>query len=160
MVWPFSKSSSNNEDKTIPPSSLPQEQKFLDELPPKFDDYANNQQPPSQQPGSPTNNSNKSYFQTVVSSLKPADFAKLHQIPCFRESILTGGTVGGVVFAVLVSTRSAMPRAMNWAMAGFLIGSTVSWEQCRFKIRQEKKSQAMAREIYKNQGGNAPGVGN
>ena len=53
-----------------------------------------------------------------------------------------------------------MPRAMNWAMAGFLIGSTVSWEQCRFKIRQEKKSQAMAREIYKNQGGNAPGVGN
>lgn len=100
----------------------------------------------------------KNNLQKVVSSFSTSDISKLHAMPCFRSAILTGGAVGGVVLAVLITTRSAVPRALNWGMAGFLIGSTVSWEQCRFKVRQEKKEQRMAREMYKKQGGNVPGV--
>lgn len=62
------------------------------------------------------------------------------------------------MFAVLITTRSAVPRAINWTMGGFLVGSTVSWEQCRFALRQEKMEQKRAQEMYRRQGGAVPGV--
>lgn len=156
MVWPFSKSSSTSPEEAPPSSPAKPAQKYLDDLPPKFDDSP--PPPPSSSAGTPTTGGapgapgeRPNILKKVVTSIQPEDFTKLHQIPCFREAMLTGGAVGGVVFAVLITTRSAIPRAMNWGMAGFLIGASVSWEQCRWKLRQEKKEQRMAQEMYRNQ---------
>lgn len=165
MVWPFSKSPTATSTSS---NSTSKDHKLLDELPPKFDDYQ--PPPPSTIPGiGPTapltdgssqdqHDPSPSALQQAVTSIQPADFSQLHQMPCFRRAILTGGAVGGVMFAVLVTTRSALPRAINWTMGGFLVGSTVSWEQCRFALRQEKMEQRRAQEMYRRQGGAVPGV--
>lgn len=147
MVWPFSSSKSSDDStstSTTPPPTG-KEQKFLDELPPKFDE--------SPAPGTTTpvdpSQPRPTNLQSAISTISADDFTKLHQIPCFRDAMLTGGAVGGAVLAVMITTRSAVPRAMNWAVGGFLVGAMVTWEQCRWKLRQEKKEQRMAREMYK-----------
>ncbi|KAF5102894.1 hypothetical protein D0Z00_000152 [Geotrichum galactomycetum] len=152
MVWPFSSSSSSSTPEVPAPVAPQQKQpQFLEDLPPKFDDHT--MLPAGGAPGTPTEGG---LLKQAVGSIQPSDFGKLHEMPCFREAILTGGAVGGVVFAVMVTTRSPVPRALNWAVGGFLVGATVSWEQCRFKVRQEKKNQLMAREMYRRQNGGGP----
>ena len=140
MVWPFSSSSSSSSPET-PAAPQQKQPQFLEDLPPKFDDHTALPPPARGVPGAPVPGSTEGgLLKTAVGSIQPSDFGKLHEMPCFREAILTGGAVGGVVFAVLVTTRSAVPRALNWGVGGFLVGATVSWEQCRFKLRQEKKT--------------------
>lgn len=157
MVWPFSSSSSFSSPET-PAAPQQKQPQFLEDLPPKFDDHTALPPPARGVPGAPVPGSTEGgLLKTAVGSIQPSDFGKLHEMPCFREAILTGGAVGGVVFAVLVTTRSAVPRALNWGVGGFLVGATVSWEQCRFKLRQEKKNQLMAREMYRRQNGGGSG---
>lgn len=148
MVWPFSSSSSSSAPET-PAAPQQKPTQFLEDLPPKFDDHSTARAGGGAP--APDSGAEGSILSRAVGSIQPSDFGKLHEIPCFREAILTGGAVGGVVFAVLVTTRSPIPRALNWSIGGFLVGATVSWEQCRFKLRQEKKNQLMAREMYRRQ---------
>jgi cytochrome c oxidase assembly protein subunit 20 len=158
MVWPFSSSSSSSPTPEVPAPAAPQQKQpqFLEDLPPKFEDHTT--LPAGGVPGASASGSAEGGLLTnAVRSIQPSDFGKLHEMPCFREAILTGGAVGGVVFAVMITTRSAVPRAFNWAVGGLLVGSIVSWEQCRFKLRQEKKNQLMAREMYRRQNGGGSG---
>lgn len=181
MVWPFSSGKSNTAVDETP--STEQEkpassQKFLEDLPPKFDEASpatvlhnrsnhgiDNRSHDARSaykvdgdkimiPGLGTIDPHKSPLQQAASTVSFSDFSKVNEIPCFRKAMMTGGAIAFVAFGVLVSTRSPMKRAMNWAVGGFTIGAIGSWEQCRFKIRQEKKNQQMAREIYRNKGSN------
>lgn len=95
---------------------------------------------------------NKPQIQQALSTVSVTDFSRLSDVPCFRRAMLTGGAIAFVAFGVLMSTRSPTKRAMNWAVGGFSIGAVGSWEQCRFKVRQEKKQQQMAREMYRRKG--------
>jgi cytochrome c oxidase assembly protein subunit 20 len=115
---------------------------LLDDLPPKFEDDAvlaaehRNQARPSL----------KKAWETVQWD----DFKRVNSIPCFRQGIVTGAGVGAVVFAVLVSTRSSVSRGLNWGMGGFLLGSTVAWEQCRYRIRQSRKNAEIAKRLVRD----------
>lgn len=171
MVWPFSKgSSSPTVEKQTKPSTTTETTTtagetekpaiYLEDLPPKFEDQpgpvpgapdAGASNKPTSFRGSPQKiDPNQSIVKQAVSSISVSDFAEVNKMPCFRNAMLTGGSVGAVAFAVLISTRSPFKRALNWTMAGFTIGSIGSWEQCRYKLRQERKTQEMARQIYKN----------
>lgn len=179
MVWPFSrnKNGSNNDD-TLNSNTEKQQlsQTFLEDLPPKFSEEGPNNEPPQgglpsasgtngeQQsgtkekieiPGLGEYDPNKSKVSQAFSTVQLSDFSKVNEIPCFRKAMMTGGAVGAIAFAVLITTRSPMKRAMNWTVLGFTIGSIGTWEQCRFKIRKERRNQEMAREVYKKR--EAPG---
>lgn len=143
MVWPFSSSSNNKDNTTSNSDPLKTDNgKFLEDLPPKFEDAI----PP---PNAPHPSSDNGLLKPALSSIQPDDFLSLHKIPCFRDAILAGGTVSAVVFAVLVTTRMPVRRAMNWGVGGFAVGSIGSWERCRMNLRREKKEVMMAREMYK-----------
>lgn len=169
MVWPFSRgSSSPTVDETTTTTSLEtataaKKEKpaiYLEDLPPKFEDQlepvpgspeAGASNKPTSFRGSPQKiDPNESIVKQAISSISVNDFAEVNKMPCFRNAMLTGGSVGAVAFAVLISARSPFKRALNWTVAGFTIGSIGSWEQCRYKLRQERKTQEMARQIYKN----------
>lgn len=77
------------------------------------------------------------------------DFKNINSIPCFRQAIMTGVGIGGVTGLVLIISRRPS-NAANWAMGGFLLGSVVSWEQCRFRMREGKKSMQKARDVYRH----------
>lgn len=171
MVWPFSSSKPNSteEEPSFDASKPNPSQVYLEDLPPRFDETVPahgsprfDEQPREgaprvsgdklEIPGLGTVDTNKSQFQQAFSTVSLSDFSKMSDVPCFRKAMLTGGAIAFVAFGVLTSTRSPLKRAMNWAVAGFSIGAVGSWEQCRFKIRQEKKNQQMAREIYRRKG--------
>lgn len=91
----------------------------------------------------------------TVRSLGPEDFKNVSNMPCFRPAILTGVGIGVVSGAIIYLTRKSGQRAMNWAMTGFVVGSTLSWEQCRFRRRQGKLNVTEARRVYANKDASA-----
>lgn len=124
------------------PESDDSKPQMLEDLPPKFHDDVEKAQR-AQELARPR-------LSQVLSSLSLQDFQHISEIPCFRNAILTGlgmGTVaGGVIF---VSKRSAS-RTVNWTLTGFLIGSIMSWEQCRFRMKRGKRNMQHAQELYKS----------
>jgi cytochrome c oxidase assembly protein subunit 20 len=79
-------------------------------------------------------------------SLESFKFDNLVKIPCFREAGLTGLSALGVLGTIIFIAQKSPAKAANWGVGGFLLGSTVSWEQCRSKRRRELAFAATARE--------------
>ncbi|ANB13030.1 Cox20p [Sugiyamaella lignohabitans] len=136
-------------------SVSPEKELLLEDLPPKFEDKVEERQKRPK-----LDVSKPDIFQKAVSSISTDDFKNVHTIPCFRQGMLAGLGVGGVIFAVLISTRSSISRSMNWGMGGFVAGSVVSWEQCRAKMRQSRRNaQAVKESLRRPRSGLTSGPG-
>ncbi|KAI1087176.1 hypothetical protein F5B19DRAFT_497627 [Rostrohypoxylon terebratum] len=78
-------------------------------------------------------------------SIKSEDFLNVHQIPCARESFMTGIVGGSVVGAIRYMAGRRIPKAANWAFGAFFISSIIQWEYCR--ALRAKEYAAMARVV-------------
>lgn len=108
------------------------------------------QQPeePENNPSQPEGGINMGY-RSVFRHIGWNDFKGVDQIPCFRQALLTGFSMGAVTGVVMYGVRRNGSKALNWAFAGFLGGSIISWEQCRFRIHQSKMNIRGAKEMYR-----------
>lgn len=60
------------------------------------------------------------------------------KIPCLRSSFLYGigsGFAGGLTCFMLTSN---VPKANNWAMGSYILGTIVCWSKCRYDYFQSK----------------------
>lgn len=71
-------------------------------------------------------------------------------MPCFREAGLTGFSALGVLGAAVFLAQKSPAKAANWAVGGFLVGSTVAWEQCRSQRRKEMAFAQQAKQTVAN----------
>ncbi|GAW13369.1 hypothetical protein ANO14919_027530 [Xylariales sp. No.14919] len=94
-----------------------------------------------------SNKSPRPTFKEGVQSIKSDDFLIIHQIPCAREGLMTGIGAGAVVGAGRYFTGARVPKAANWAMGAFLLGSIVQWEYCQMQRRKERAAMARAVEV-------------
>ncbi|RLV84701.1 Cytochrome c oxidase protein 20 mitochondrial [Meyerozyma sp. JA9] len=115
-----------------------QEQQFLEDLPPKFEDTAPRQPP-------------ESMYREAFKQVKLSDFTPSHFVgmPCFREAMITGFQSMGVLGAITFLIHKNPQRSVNWAVCGFFLGNIVGWEQCRSLRRKSFETVEKARQ--KNQ---------
>lgn len=123
--------------KEEPPAEV-EKLKFLDELPPKFDDLESVSQPKV----SPLK---EAWGRVSMDDFKPSS---LLTTPCFREAGLAGFTSMAVFGSIIFLYHKSPRRAANWAMGGFLLGSVIGWEQCNSIRRQSSQATDMARQAY------------
>lgn len=134
-LWGWWKS----DPKTSVPAPAPESQ-LLEDRPPKFEDDVESAAA-----------LRRAANPTVIDTVKKIgidDFKNINSIPCFRQAIMTGVSIGAVTGLVLYVSRRPS-KAAHWGMGGFLLGSVVSWEQCRFRMHEGKKSMQKAREVYR-----------
>lgn len=135
MVWPFSSSSSSDQGTTpkrsserkrdAPEAPKPQQKPLLlEDTEPRFNNGPSKPELP---------------IKEAVNSISLSDFhfQNLVRIPCFREAALTGLSALGVLGAAVFVAQKSPAKAANWGVGGFLLGSTVAWEQCRSHRRKE-----------------------
>ncbi|KAI4864086.1 hypothetical protein F4820DRAFT_449397 [Hypoxylon rubiginosum] len=77
-----------------------------------------------------------------IQSIKPDDFLNVHQIPCARQSLLTGIGAGAAVGMGRFVAGGRIPKATNWAFWSFFIGSIAQWEYCRAQRANERAAVA------------------
>ncbi|CAN6600074.1 hypothetical protein TRVA0_001S08328 [Trichomonascus vanleenenianus] len=118
--------------------------RLLEDEPPKFEDHAaqNREQLEKYNAG----------ITDALKTVKLEDFTKVNEIPCMRRAILTAGAMTGITYAVMFATKRNVRKAANWSMMAFLVGSVVTWEQCRHKFRQAEA----ARLLYEKKHGKQP----
>lgn len=118
-------------------------QQFLEDLPPKFDDSLPRPMPPGEAPAT---------LADAARQFKFSDwsFERLIGIPCFREAALTGFQAMGVLGIVTLVVHKNPARLANWGIWGFFLGSVVGWEQCRSIRRKQFKMMEEARKANRN----------
>jgi hypothetical protein len=68
--------------------------------------------------------------------------ASLHQLfgqPCFKQSILWGTSLAGLLAAHRFHSSRSMVKTLDSSVLGFLVGSGASWFSCRTTRAAEKK---------------------
>lgn len=125
--------------------------KFLEDLPPKFEDSGETEDPRT-----------APQYANIMSQLKLSDFTpqRFLNMPCFREAMMTGfqamAVLGGVTFLI----HKKPNKSVNWGVCGFFLGNIIGWEQCRSirrksfetmekarKAKQEKQEQRTQEEL-------------
>lgn len=119
------------------------EKKFLEDLPPKFEDK---EEAPVREPT----------LVDAMHNIKLSDYSveRFVGMPCFREAMITGFQAMGVLGVVTFLIHKNPSKLMNWSVCGFFLGNVVGWEQCRLmrarlfqlmekakKVKQEKNMQ-------------------
>ena len=91
-------------------------------------------------------------MRAAVSNLTWSDFsfAKLSEVPCFRDAGLVGFSAMFIMGSVTLLYHKNPLKAANWATGGLLLGSVVGWEQCRLKRKRSMEmSQAAMQAMQK-----------
>lgn len=114
------------------------EQKFLEDLPPKFEDA-----PPAEQPKSPYGDA---LSRVKISDIKPSTYLAM---PCFREAMMTGFQAMGVLGGVMFLVHKKPGKALNWGVMGFFLGNIIGWEQCHSIRRKSFETMERARQANK-----------
>ncbi|KAI0461165.1 hypothetical protein LJB42_001180 [Komagataella kurtzmanii] len=132
--WPFSNKKNSQEKQQKEPEPEP---RYLDELPPKFDDSKQAVPIPSTSP-----------LKQAVNKISIEDFspANLISIPCFRDAGLSGFTVMAVFGSITFLYHKNIQKTTNWAFGGFLLGSIFGWEQCNSIRRKSMMTAQIAKE--------------
>uniref|UniRef100_A0A060TG33 Cytochrome c oxidase assembly protein COX20, mitochondrial n=1 Tax=Blastobotrys adeninivorans TaxID=409370 RepID=A0A060TG33_BLAAD len=104
---------------------------LLEDRPPKFEDNPMMKRLHEQAEA----DKQKGVLQRALGTIRAQDFLRIPSIPCMGQAIGTGVAMGGVCFGVLRFMRRS-PSALNWGVGSFFLGSVVSWEACRYKIRR------------------------
>lgn len=88
-------------------------------------------------------------FKNAWDSIKIEDFRfeKLLSIPCFRDAGMAGFSSLFVLGSIVFLYHKNPVKAANWGVGGFLLGSIISWEQCRFKRRRSFQTAQLAKNI-------------
>lgn len=138
-MWnPFNrKSKSQDEVEAEESVAVPASQTLLEDLPPKFEDNV--------EAAIQARRAKRPSISEAASTITVNDFQNLHKIPCFREGVVTGGVVSGVVAAVMLIARRPLKQSINWGVVGFAMSSTAAWEQCRYKKRKSQRNAEMAK---------------
>lgn len=147
MVWPFSRGSEvSAADSSTPRPKRSSERKREDTPQPKEQQLLLEDTEPRFNNGPA--NPNQLPIQQAMDRITVESFtlSSLAKMPCFREAGLTGLSAMGVLGMVVFLVQKSPSKAANWAVGGLLLGSTVSWEQCRSKRRKEFAFTAQARE--------------
>ena len=83
-------------------------------------------------------------------SLSDFSFAKMSEVPCFRDAGLVGFSAMFIMGSVTLLYHKNPLKAANWATGGLLLGSVVGWEQCRMKRKRSMEmSQAAMQAMQK-----------
>lgn len=116
---------------------------YLEDLKPKFEDENISEQKKRSKRQEQLEEvvGEQSKFQLALQTIRLNDLVQLHTIPCFGRAIGIGTSIAGVTFGVMKFMRKNENRSklLNWTMLGFLLGSVISWEQCRHQLRQQQK---------------------
>ncbi|KAF4585903.1 Cytochrome c oxidase protein 20, mitochondrial [Ophiocordyceps camponoti-floridani] len=94
--------------------------------------------PESERPPQPT-------ISEAVATISKEDFLTIASKPCAREGLLTGIATGSLAGGLKFLLHGNVPKAANWAVGIFLVGSTASYEYCQFRRRAQRR--AMVRQI-------------
>ncbi|PHH79326.1 hypothetical protein CDD80_5089 [Ophiocordyceps camponoti-rufipedis] len=81
----------------------------------------------------------------AVATISKEDFLTIASKPCAREGLLTGIASGFLAGALRFILHGNVPKAANWAVGIFVVGSTASYEYCQFRRRAQRR--AMVRQI-------------
>lgn len=112
------------------------QQKFLEDLPPKFEDQetADYEQQSAYK---------EAFNKFKITDLNPTTFAHM---PCFREAMMTGfqamAVLGGVTFLIHKNPN----KSLNWGVCGFFLGNIIGWEQCRSLRKKSFQTMERARQ--------------
>lgn len=104
---------------------------LLEDRPPKFEDNPMMKRLYEQAEA----DKQKGVLQRALGNIRAQDFLRIPSIPCMGQAMGTGLAMGGVCFGVLRFMRRS-PSALNWGFGSFFLGSVVSWEGCRYRIRR------------------------
>ncbi|KAG6010557.1 hypothetical protein E4U21_005910 [Claviceps maximensis] len=89
------------------------------------------------QPTAPNPNARPTISE-AVGMIKTDDFANVHNTPCARQGFITGIAAGAGVGGLKFVLRGNVPKAANWAVGTFILGSMVSYEYCQYLRRAER----------------------
>ncbi|CAH6719866.1 cytochrome c oxidase assembly protein Cox20p, mitochondrial [[Candida] jaroonii] len=129
--------------KLSPVTELKQEndnkQKFLEDLPPKFDD-SNQQKQPSPQ---------EITYWSVLKQIKLSDFTveRFAKMPCFKEAMMTGFQAMAVLGGATLVIQRNVNRSVHWSVCGFLLGNILGWNQCRSIRKKQLETMDKARRV-------------
>lgn len=144
MAWPFGHKSEPGAG--AGPGAEPEPERlqprYLDDMKPKF-----------QEPDLPPPPTMAEAWATV--KLADLSLARLAQIPCFRDAVLTGALAAMVLGGVTYAARRRVNSSVNWAFGGFFLGSALAWRQCRV-ARQRLVQQVGAAKVAARGGGVGP----
>ncbi|EGW30107.1 cytochrome oxidase, 20 [Spathaspora passalidarum NRRL Y-27907] len=118
-----------------------EEPKFLEDLPPKFEDNSPNGQTHALPPKQPT-------ILDAAKQISLSDFTidRFVHMPCFREAMITGFQAMGVLGVVTFLIHKNPQKSFNWSIGGFFLGNLVGWEQCRSLRRRSFEVMAKAKQ--------------
>ncbi|GME81542.1 unnamed protein product [Ambrosiozyma monospora] len=81
-------------------------------------------------------------------SLEDFQFAKLVQIPCFRDAGLIGFSTFFVFSSVMFLYHKNFRKSINWGFGGLMLGSIFGWEQCNHFRKQSSMAVQLAQERF------------
>lgn len=115
-----------------------QEPKYLEDLPPKFDDSQSTPKTPRE----PT-------LVDAARSINIQDFTvdRFVGMPCFREAMITGFQAMGVLGTVTFLIHKNPSKLINWSVCGFFLGNVIGWEQCRLMRRRSFQVMEKAKQV-------------
>lgn len=119
---------------------------LLEDLPPAFEDHSA-KKPNIEDLKLPS-------LSQTVGNIGVEDFKQLPQIPCFRNAMLTGLGIGATAASVMFVSKRVVSRSVNWGVGGFIIGSIITWEQCRFRMYRSRRNVEKAKALYRHRGEN------
>lgn len=114
------------------------EVRLLEDQPPKFEDSG------------PSIDALRPKLSKVLQSIGVDDFKNVTQMACFRDAFLTGLGIGATVGVISIASRRSGSSAFNWGFGSFIVGTVVSWEQCRVRMYKSRMNMRMAQNAYKD----------
>ncbi|KAI0382400.1 hypothetical protein F5Y04DRAFT_45717 [Hypomontagnella monticulosa] len=86
-------------------------------------------------------------LEEAFKSIKADDFLHVHEMPCTRQSLMTGIGSGAAVGVGKYILGRPVPKASNWAFGVFFISSILQYEYCHWQRRTERAAVARAVEV-------------
>ncbi|RDA92726.1 hypothetical protein CP533_1421 [Ophiocordyceps camponoti-saundersi (nom. inval.)] len=83
----------------------------------------------------------------AVATITKEDFLQVAKKPCAREGLLTGIAAGAGFGGLKFLLQGNVPKAANWAVGIFVVGSAASYEYCQFRRRAQRRSMMRRIEI-------------
>ncbi|RCI12380.1 hypothetical protein L249_0045 [Ophiocordyceps polyrhachis-furcata BCC 54312] len=83
----------------------------------------------------------------AFATITKEDFLHVAKKPCAREGLLTGIAAGAGIGGLKFLLQGNVPKAANWAVGIFVVGSAASYEYCQFRRRAQRRTMMRRIEI-------------
>lgn len=91
-----------------------------------------------------------SMFREATKDIKARDMLQIHQLPCVREALLQGMTVGFLVGGGRWIMGRAVWSCLNWTVATFVPVTVVGFRYCQYQRQREKSGMKAAVKIMED----------